>query len=87
MCGGPGPKLCARRPGVGPLGDPGLAAGGVWGGGDFGASFRFVCGLLLGIPGHMVCLVLVIRFHDDLDYLHFWQQAFQNMPDMSSEKH
>ena len=84
MCGGPGPKLCARRPGVGPLGDPGLAAGGVC---DFGASFRFVCGLLLEIPGHMVCLVLVIRFHDDLDYLHFWQQAFQNMPDMSSEKH
>ena len=87
MCGGPGPKLCARRPGVGPLGDPGLGAGGVWGGCDFGASFRFVCGLLLEIPGHMVCLVLVIRFHDDLDYLHFWQQAFQNMPDMSSENH
>ena len=59
----------------------------VRGGCDFGASFRFVCGLLLEIPGHMVCLVLVIRFHDDLDYLHFWQQAFQNMPDMSSEKH
>lgn len=39
MCGGPGPKLCARRPGVGPLGDPGLAAGGVWGGVTLGLLF------------------------------------------------